>query len=195
MCGWGRTGYREWVVDRWAHGTCGQGIGIGFLLGRASGQQPAQLCLRGEAAWGVLGMWGRSAALSHKHRTWAADPCTGSRGTELQCGPGQPRLGGPTNGRLGKQLSLCLEQGGGQQVAQCLSGLRAWVPGGPPGTHPWAPQASLFLRPASLMGLCWERAPQRLRWISEPEPTPGAPVTPKPMAVKLCNLRYEIHFT
>lgn len=181
------------MVDRWAHDTCGQGIGIGFLLGRASGQQPVQLCLCGEAAWGVLGMWGRNAALSHKHRTWAADPCTGSWGTELQCGPASS---GRSYEWTPRQTVVFMSRTGrGQQVAQCPSGLRAWVPGGPPGAHPWPPQASPFLPPAFLMGLYWERAPQRLRWISEPEPTLGAPITPKPMAFKLCNLRYEIHFT
>lgn len=73
VSGWGSTGHRRWVVDRGARGTCGQGMGLGFLLGRASDQPPG-IWVCGEAAWGVGGTWG----LEHSCEPQARDPGCGT---------------------------------------------------------------------------------------------------------------------
>lgn len=157
MCGCGRARYREWAVDRWAGDTCGQGTGGGFRPGRAS----VTLGLWG----GCLGGFGYVGA-EHRlepraHSVGCTDPPTGSWGMELQCAPTQPRLGGPMNRGLGQPWSLCLEQGGVDKLPGVALGRRPGFqvvrPAPGPGLR-MHPPCSL---PASLRGLCPERAPQR----------------------------------
>ena len=78
------------------HGTCGQGTGLSSLLGGAMDQQLVWLWAVGRLPKGLWATWGRGGTtVSHKHRTWAADPCR----TGCYKGPG-------------KRLSSCLEQEG-----------------------------------------------------------------------------------